>query len=237
MALHGGAIPVVGTFLVFADYMRGAVRLAALSGAKTIFVWSHDSIGVGEDGPTHQPVEQLASLRAIPGLRVIRPADANETVAAWKIAMELDGPTALILSRQDLPVLNGTAGGDVASGAYVLREVADGAITLVGTGSEVSLCIDAADVLEREGIAARVVSFPSWELFDRADRSYQTSVLVPEIRALAVEAGIAQGWHRWVDDVVSIDRFGVSAPGDTVMRELGFNVDNVVARAKTLLGG
>ncbi len=237
MALHGGAIPVVGTFLVFADYMRGAVRLAALSGAKTIFVWSHDSIGVGEDGPTHQPVEQLASLRAIPGLRVIRPADANETVAAWKIAMELDGPTALILSRQDLPVLNGTAGGDVASGAYVLREVADAAITLVGTGSEVSLCIDAADVLECEGIAARVVSFPSWELFDRADRSYQTSVLVPEIRALAVEAGIAQGWHRWVDDVVSIDRFGVSAPGDTVMRELGFNVDNVVARAKTLLGG
>ncbi len=237
MALHGGAIPVVGTFLVFADYMRGAVRLAALSEAKTIFVWTHDSVGVGEDGPTHQPVEQVASLRAIPGLRVIRPADANETVAAWQIAIEFGGPTALILSRQNLPVLEGTASGDVGSGAYVLREVEDAAITLVGTGSEVSLCVEAAAALGGEGIAARVVSFPSWELFEGADTELKDAVLRPEIPSLAVEAGISQGWHRWVDDVVSIDRFGASAPGDTVMRELGLNIDNVVARAKSLLGG
>lgn len=236
MALHGGAIPVVGTFLVFADYMRGAVRLAALSEAKTIFVWSHDSVGVGEDGPTHQPVEHVASLRAIPGLRVIRPADANETIAAWKVAVESGGPTALILSRQNLPVLEGSAAGDVAAGAYVLREADAAAITLVGTGSEVSLCVEAADALAGEGIAARVVSFPSWELFERADVEHQDAVLRPEIRSLAVEAGISQGWHRWVDDVVSIDRFGASAPGDTVMRELGLNVDNVVARAKSLIG-
>ena len=236
MALHGGTIPVVGTFLVFADYMRGAVRLAALSEAKVVFAWTHDSVGVGEDGPTHQPVEHVASLRAIPGLRVIRPADANETIAAWRIAIESGGPTALILSRQNLPVLDGTAGGDVAAGAYVLREADGAAVTLVGTGSEVSLCVEAADALAADGIAARVVSFPSWELFDGADADHQESVLRPEIPSLAVEAGIAQGWHRWVDDVVSIDRFGASAPGDTVMRELGLNVDNVVARAKSLLG-
>lgn len=236
MALHGGTIPVVGTFLVFADYMRGAVRLAALSEAKAIFVWSHDSVGVGEDGPTHQPVEHLASLRAIPGLRVIRPADANETIAAWKIAVASGGPTALVLSRQNLPVLEGTAGADVAAGAYVLREVDDAAITLVGSGSEVSLCVAAAEALAAAGVEARVVSFPSWELFEATTTDHHEAVLRPDIPSLAVEAGVSQGWHRWVDDVVAIDRFGASAPGDRVMRELGLNVDNVVARAISMLG-
>ena len=236
MALHGGAIPVVGTFLVFADYMRAAVRLAALSEAKALFVWTHDSVGVGEDGPTHQPVEHLASLRAIPGLRVIRPADANEAVEAWKVAVGSGGPTALIMSRQNLPVLAGSAGAPVGHGAYVLQEADDAQVTLVGTGSEVSVCVDAAAVLGEAGIPARVVSFPSWDLFADADIETQAAVMRPTLPSLAVEAGIAQGWHRWVDDVVSIDRFGASAPGDTVMRELGISVDNVVARARALLG-
>ena len=235
MALHGGAIPVVGTFLVFADYMRAAVRLAALSEAKVLFVWSHDSVGVGEDGPTHQPVEQIASLRAIPGLRVIRPADANEAIEAWKVAVRSGGPTALIMSRQNLPVLEGSAGAPVGGGAYVLQEADDAVVTLVGTGSEVSVCVDAAAALAEQGVAARVVSFPSWELFADADPDTQEAVMRPELPSLAVEAGIAQGWHRWVNDVVSIDRFGASAPGGTVMRELGINVDNVVARARTLI--
>ena len=236
MALHGGAIPVVGTFLVFADYMRGAVRLAALSGARTIFVWSHDSVGVGEDGPTHQPVEQIASLRAIPGLRVIRPADANETTAAWRVALTSGGPSALILSRQSLPVLEGTEGVDLAVGAYVLMDVPDARVTLVGTGSEVSVCVEAAALLGGEGIGARVVSFPSWDLFGRQSDDYRAGVIRCDIPSLAVEAGVAQGWHQWVDDVVSIDRFGASAPGDTVMRELGISADNVAARARALLG-
>lgn len=236
MALHGGAIPVVGTFLVFADYMRGAVRLAALSQAHTIFVWSHDSVGVGEDGPTHQPIEHVASLRAIPGLRVIRPADANETVAAWRLAVGAKGPTALILSRQNLPVLAGTAGAPVGQGAYVLREADDAQLTLVASGSEVSLCVEAADELAAAGISCRIVSFPSWELFETVDADRQASVLRPELPSLAVEAGIAQGWHRWVDDVVSIERFGASAPGDVVMAQLGLDVGNVTARVRTMLG-
>lgn len=236
MALHGGAIPVVGTFLVFADYMRAAVRLAALSEAKVLFVWTHDSVGVGEDGPTHQPVEQIASLRAIPGLRVIRPADANEAIEAWKVAVGSGGPTALIMSRQNLPVLEGSAGAPVGAGAYVLQEVEDAVVTLVGTGSEVSLCVEAAAALAEQGVSARVVSFPSWELFADADADVQEAVMRPELPSLAVEAGVAQGWHQWVDDVVSINRFGASAPGDTVMQELGINVDNVVARARTLIG-
>ena len=236
MALHGGAIPVVGTFLVFADYMRAAVRLAALSEAKVLFVWTHDSVGVGEDGPTHQPVEQIASLRAIPGLRVIRPADANEAIEAWKVAVGCGGPTALIMSRQNLPVLEGSAGAPVGAGAYVLQEAEDAVLSLVGTGSEVSVCVEAAAALAEQGVSARVVSFPSWELFADADADAQEAVMRPELPSLAVEAGVAQGWHQWVDDVVSIDRFGASAPGGTVMRELGINVDNVVARARILIG-
>ncbi|MEM7142123.1 MAG: transketolase [Actinomycetota bacterium] len=235
MALHGGAIPVVGTFLVFADYMRAAVRLAALSEARSVFVWSHDSVGVGEDGPTHQPVEQVASLRAIPGLRVLRPADANETAAAWKVAVESGGPTAMILTRQNVPVLQGTSADGVAQGAYVLRGGADAAITLVGTGSEVSLCVAAADALAAEGITARVVSMPCWELFEQLGADERAAVIPRDVPSLAVEAGSSMGWHRWVDDVVGIDRFGASAPGGTVLSELGMNPDNVAARARSLI--
>ncbi len=235
MALHGGSIPVVGTFLVFADYMRAAVRLAAISGAHAIFIWSHDSVGVGEDGPTHQPVEQVASLRAIPGLRVIRPADANEAAAAWGVAISSGGPTALILSRQNVPVLEGTASGNVAAGGYVLAEADDPVVSLVGTGSEVSVCLGAAAELAADGVAARVVSMPSWELFEQTPPEYRASVISSGIPSLAVEAGSSMGWHRWVDDVVSVDRFGASAPGDVVMFEYGINPANVAARARELI--
>ncbi len=235
MALHGGAIPVVGTFLVFADYMRGAVRLAALSEAHTIFVWSHDSVGVGEDGPTHQPVEQIASLRAIPGLRVMRPADANETVAAWQVAVESRGPTAMILTRQNVPVLEGTSAEGVAQGGYAISDAADASLTLVGTGSEVAVCVDAAAQLAADGIVARVVSLPCWELFAAASPQVREAVIPTGLPSLGVEAGVTLGWHRWVDDVVGIDRFGASAPGSTVMAELGISPDNVADRARTLL--
>ncbi len=235
MALHGGAIPVVGTFLVFSDYMRAAVRLAALARAKVIFVWSHDSVGVGEDGPTHQPIEQIASLRAIPGLRVIRPADATETVGAWQIAISRDGPTALILTRQKVPVLEGTDSESVAVGGYVLRDPAGARLTLVGTGSEVGVCCDAAARLASEGIRARVVSLPSWELFAEQPSDHRNDVLAPELPSLAVEAGSTMGWHRWVDDVVGIDRFGASAPGAIVMEKLGISTANVTARARVLV--
>ena len=237
MALHGGAIPVVGTFLVFADYMRPAVRLAALSKAKVVFVWSHDSVGVGEDGPTHQPVEHLASLRAIPGLRVIRPADATETVGAWRVAVESDGPTALILTRQGVPVLEGTSADAVAAGGYAISEPDDPGLTLVGTGSEVSVCCDAAALLAADGISARVVSLPSWELFAEQPDSEQARVLRPDLPSLAVEAGSTMGWRRWTDDAVGIDRFGASAPGAVVMEKLGISAPNVAGRARALLAG
>ena len=237
MALHGGAIPVVGTFLVFADYMRPAVRLAALSKAKVVFVWSHDSVGVGEDGPTHQPVEHLASLRAIPGLRVIRPADATETVGAWRVAVESEGPTALILTRQGVPVLEGTRADAVAAGGYAISEPDDPGLTLVGTGSEVSVCCDAAALLAADGISARVVSLPSWELFAEQPDCEQASVLRPDLPSLAVEAGSTMGWRRWTDDAVGIDRFGASAPGAVVMEKLGISAPNVAGRARALLAG
>ncbi len=236
MALHGGTIPVVGTFLVFSDYMRGAVRVAALSGAHTIFVWSHDSVGIGQDGPTHQPVEQIAALRAIPDLRVIRPADANETAAAWRVALSEPGPTALILTRQNVPVLEATSAEGVAAGAYPLADPPGATITLVGTGSEVSLCVEAAAVLAESGIIARVVSFPCWEQFAGKSPEYRDSVLRPDLPSLAVEAGVSMGWYRWVDDVVSIDRFGASAPGPEVMSKLGMSTENVVSRAEAILG-
>ena len=237
MALHGGAIPVVGTFLVFADYMRPAVRLAALSEAKVVFVWTHDSVGVGEDGPTHQPVEQLASLRAIPGLRVIRPADATETVGAWRVAVESQGPTALILTRQGVPVLEGTSADAVAAGGYAISEPDDPGLTLVGTGSEVSVCCNAAALLAADGISARVVSLPSWELFAEQPDSEQARVLRPDLPSLAVEAGSTMGWRRWTDDAVGIDRFGASAPGAVVMEKLGISAPNVAGRARALLEG
>ena len=237
MALHGGAIPVVGTFLVFADYMRPAVRLAAISEAKVVFVWTHDSVGVGEDGPTHQPVEHLASLRAIPGLRVIRPADATETVGAWQVAMESEGPTALILTRQGVPVLEGTRAEAVAAGGYAISEPDNPSLTLVGTGSEVSVCRDAAALLAADGVSARVVSLPSWELLAARPYREQAQVLRPDLPSLAVEAASTMGWSRWTDDAVGIDRFGASAPGSVVMEKLGISAPNVAARALALLDG
>jgi len=237
MAMHRGAIPITGTFFVFSDYARPALRLAALSDAKVIHAFSHDSVGLGPDGPTHQPIEHLASLRAMPKLRLIRPADANEVAHGLRIAIDSDGPTLLILSRQDLPVLDGTADAyaDVAKGAYVLRDVADAAITLVGTGSEVWVCLDAADVLASEGIAARVVSMPSWDLFAAQSDDYRNQVLDDQRPILAVEAGSSFGWERWADDSVSIDRFGASGPGEEVLAMLGFTPSNVAERAKALI--
>jgi transketolase len=235
MAAHGGVLPVGGTFFVFSDYMRPALRLAAMSGAKVIFSFSHDSVGLGEDGPTHQPVEHLASLRAMPGLRLVRPADANETAAAWRIAVASDGPTALVLSRQGVPVLEGTAGAPVERGAYVLEDPGEAVLVLVGTGSEVAVCVAAARLLAEGGLAARVVSMPSWDLFAAQDDEYQTAVLPPELPTLAVEAGASLGWDRWADDSVSIDRFGASAPGDVALAKLGYTPENVADRARQLV--
>ncbi|MDZ7676473.1 MAG: transketolase [Acidimicrobiales bacterium] len=235
MALHGGVLPVGGTFLVFSDYARGAIRLAAISGAKVIYSFSHDSVGVGEDGPTHQPVEQVASLRATPGLSVIRPADANETAAAWKAAVGHDGPTALILSRQGVPTLEGTSEQGVLRGGYVLRDHDTADITLVSTGSEVHVCVDAAEQLAADGIGARVVSLPSWDRFEDQSDAYRTSVLPDHIPALSVEAGVTFGWDRYADESVGIDRFGASAPGAEVLERLGFTPANIADRARTLL--
>jgi transketolase len=239
MALHGGVLPFGGTFLIFSDYMRPAVRLAALSQARTAFVWSHDSVGLGEDGPTHQPIEHLASLRAIPGLRVIRPADANETPQAWRIHLTSEGPTAIILTRQKVPVLEGTAEraeAGVPRGAYVLvDEPGDLDLVLIGTGSEVSVCVAAARLLSGNGISARVVSMPSWELFELLSPEEQAEVLPPGVPTLAVEAGASFGWERFADDVVAIDRFGGSAPGDVALARLGFTPENVAGRAQELL--
>jgi transketolase len=240
MALHGGVIPVGGTFFVFSDYMRPAVRLAAISEAKAVFVFTHDSVGLGEDGPTHQPIEHLAALRAMPGLRLIRPADANETAAAWRIALSSDGPTALVLTRQGLPVLEGTADAPIDRGAYVLSDGAAGDdaevdVVLVGTGSEVSVCVDAATRLAAEGVLARVVSMPSWDLFAAQPDAYQESVLPPAVATLAVEAGASLGWDRWADDSVSIDRYGASAPGSVALANFGYTGDNVADRARQLI--
>ena len=235
MALHGGVVPVGGTFLVFSDYARGAIRLAALSGAKVIYSFTHDSVGVGEDGPTHQPVEHVASLRAIPDLRVIRPADANETAAAWKVAVGGDGPTALILSRQGLPVLEGTSAEGVAKGGYVLRDVETADVVLVATGSEVHVCIEAATALADQGVAAQVVSLPSWDLFEEQPESYRRSVLPEDVPTLSVEAGVTLGWARYADASIGIDTFGASAPGGEVLERMGFTADNVAARARALV--
>jgi transketolase len=241
MAAHRGTIPVGGTFFVFSDYMRGAVRVAAISDVHVIYSWTHDSIGLGQDGPTHQPIEQLAAMRAMPNLRVIRPADANETAQAWRIAVDSNGPTALILSRQEIPVLAETAARapeGVSRGAYVLREPADGSaqVILVGTGSEVHVCLDAADLLASSGVAARVVSFPSWELFAPQPEEYRQSVFPPGLPRLAVEAASSFGWERYSEATVTIDRFGASAPGEVALEEFGFTPQNVAAQATSLLG-
>jgi transketolase len=243
IALHNsGLIPYCATFLVFADYMRAAIRLSALSQAGVIYVMTHDSIGLGEDGPTHQPVETLASLRAIPNLTVIRPADGNETSGAYKVAVESrKAPTLMAFSRQGLPNLEGSSIDAVAKGAYVLSD-SEGTpdLILIGTGSEVMLCVEAAEQLRANGTKVRVVSMPSWELFEAQDAAYQESVLPKDVtKRLAVEAGISMGWCRYVGaegDVISVDRFGASAPGGTVMKEFGYTTENVVSRAKALLG-
>jgi transketolase len=237
MAAHGGVRPFGGTFFVFSDYMRPAVRLAALSELPVVYSWTHDSVGLGEDGPTHQPIEHLASLRAIPNLTVIRPADANETSIAWRLAIESTGPVALVLTRQNVPVLDGTAGNDgVARGAYVLRD-ADGEpdIVLIGTGSEVQHCLAAADTLAGDGVAVRVVSMPSWELFAAQDDGYQVSVLPVGVPRVSVEAGSTFGWSLYADASVGIDHFGASAPGGVVMEQFGITPENVVAHAKAVL--
>ncbi|MCU0310425.1 MAG: transketolase [Acidimicrobiales bacterium] len=236
MAAHGGVIPFGGTFFVFSDYMRPSVRLAALSELKVVYSWTHDSVGLGEDGPTHQPVEHLASLRAMPNLRVIRPADANETAAAWRVAIERDGPTALVLSRQNLPVLEGTGDHDaVARGAYVLGAGADPDVVLIGTGSEVQLCVAAAEQLAGDGVTARVVSMPSWELFAEQTDEYQVSVMGVDVPRVSVEAGSTFGWSAWADASVGFDHFGASAPGAEVLERFGITVDNVVAHARMVL--
>ncbi len=240
MAAHGGVIPFAGTFLVFSDYNRPAIRIAALSEFRSIFVFTHDSIGLGEDGPTHQPIEHLAALRAMPRLHVIRPADANESAMAWKAAIEHHGPTVLAFSRQALPNLAGTAHGGARGllrGAYVVSE-ADGGrpdAILLATGSEVGLAVEAQALLRVHGVCARVVSMPCWELFEQQERAYRDDVLPPGIRArVSIEAGVTQGWHRWIGDegdAIGIDgRFGASAPYLTIMEKLGFTAENVAQR-------
>ena len=245
MAAHGGIIPFGSTFLIFSDYMRPSIRLAALMGLGVIYVFTHDSVGLGEDGPTHQPIEQLAALRAIPRLVVIRPGDANETAVAWRVAIETrDRPVALALTRQNVPTLDRTqfaAADGLRRGAYVLADPPDGRpdLVLIGTGSEVSLAVAAREKLSERKIQARVVSMPSWELFDLQPREYRDSVLPASIkRRVAVEAALPQGWHRYVGDggdVIGIERFGASAPGNVVMEKLDFTVNHVVERALALL--
>jgi transketolase len=259
IAYHGGFIPYCATFLTFSDYMRGSVRLAALSGLHLIYVWTHDSVGLGEDGPTHEPVEHYAALRAIPNLYFVRPGDANETAAAWALAIErTDGPIALALTRQKLPTLAGTdrlAREGVARGGYILREASGGTpqLIMIGTGSELQLAFAAAEVLEGEGVPTRVVSLPCWERFDLQDQAYRDAVLPPSVRRrVSVEAGVSLGWERWVGDegaIVGLDHFGASAPGGTIFKKFGFTAervtdvarrvarDGLVGRIPTLDGG
>jgi transketolase len=238
MNLYGGVIAYGGTFLIFSDYMKPAIRIAAISHIPTIFVFTHDSVGLGEDGPTHQPIEQLAALRAIPNLVTIRPADANEVREAWKVAIaRRNGPTALALTRQAVPTLEGSnVGTSVDKGAYVLKDFGDPEIILMASGSEVSLILDAAQKLFEEGKGVRVVSFPSWELFEKQDDVYKETVLPKNITArLAVEAGASLGWERYAKSVIGIDHYGASAPYKVIFEKFGFTVENVVMKAKELL--
>ena len=245
LAAHGGFIGYGSTFLIFSDYMRPAIRLAALMGLHVIHVFTHDSVALGEDGPTHQPVEHLASLRAIPGLTVIRPGDANETVVAWKVAVEMrDRPVLLVLTRQDVATLDRGAYGSAEGlrrGAYVLGDATNGRPTLIliASGSEVNLILAAAEQLRTDGVAVRCVSMPSWDLFESQPQSYRDAVLPPEVTArLAVELGVEQGWHRYtgvLGDVICIDRFGASAPAEVLLDKFGFTVDNVVLKSRRLL--
>jgi transketolase len=244
MALHGGVKPFGATFFVFSDYLRPAVRLACLMKLPVVFVFTHDSIAVGEDGPTHEPIEHLPALRAIPGITVLRPADANETIEAWRFAMtKTDGPIALVLTRQNLAVLNGTeTPGQISLGGYVLTDASDSAkphAQIIATGSEVSLAVEAQKALANEGINVRVVNLPSWELFNAQPGSHRDAVILPDVKArLAIEMAYPLGWERFVGDggaILGIDHFGASAPGEKIMQEYGFTVENVVARVKALL--
>jgi transketolase len=244
LALHGGVIPYGGTFLVFSDYMRPAVRLAAMMRLPVVYVWTHDSVWIGEDGPTHQPVEHLAALRTIPNLVVIRPADANETAAAWRVALERrDGPTALILTRQKVPVPFETMRNSfekVSRGAYILVESSGVSNALIiASGSEVHLALEARELLAQQGIGVRIVSMPSWELFDAQPAKYRDSVLPPPVTArLAIEAGVTQGWEKYVGpngDVLGLDRFGASAPYKVLMEKFGFTAEAVAERVLRLL--
>lgn len=244
MAAHGGVLPFSATFLVFSDYMKPSIRLGAVSGLKVIYVFTHDSIGVGEDGPTHEPVEQLVGLRAIPGLTVIRPADPNETAEAWAFAVQHDGPTLLALTRQNVPHLDRSSakGPGVAKGAYILSEAEGGApeVILIGTGSEVGLCAKAQEKLNSYGVRARVVSMPSWELFAAQDEAYRESVLPKTIKKrVTVEAASPLGWHRWAGDegtIIGIDHYGASAPGEEILKHFGFTAEHVTSAALRLLG-
>jgi transketolase len=247
MALHGGIRPYGGTFLIFSDYMRPAIRLAALMEQPVVYVFSHDSIGLGEDGPTHQPIEQLAALRAIPNLMDLRPADGPETEIAWRVAMERsDGPSFLALSRQTVPLLDRSDGALEAAdglrrGGYVLADASIGApeLILLASGAELALVVEARERLEAGGTPTRVVSLPSWHLFERQGEAYRDAVLPPSITArLSVEAATSFGWERWIGDggrAISIERFGASAPSDVLFEEFGFTVDNVVEVARRLL--
>jgi len=245
LAAHGGTLPFGATFLVFSDYMRPPIRLAALMGLHVVYVFTHDSIALGEDGSTHQPIEQLAGLRSVPQLIVIRPCDANETAVAWRVAIETcDRPVALILTRQNVATLDRAQFADadgLRRGAYVLADPPEGKadLILIATGSEVGLVVAASQVLLAQGVHGRVVSMPSWELFDAQPKAYRDAVLAPSIRArLAVEAGVTQGWHRYVGDhgdVLGLHRFGASAPGDILLREFGFTVENVCKRALSVM--
>jgi transketolase len=246
LVLHGGVIPYGATFLIFSDYMRPAIRLAALSELPVIYVFTHESIGLGEDGPTHQPIEHLAALRAMPQLTVIRPADANETTVAWRVALtHQHGPVALALTRQNLPIFDRVqmaAADGLEQGAYVLVDASEGMpdLILIASGSEVALAVEARIQLSQQGVQARVVSMPSWELFESQPQAYQEMVLPPSVRKrLAIEAGVPQGWRDYVGpegDIIGLTRFGASAPGSVVMEKLGFTVPHVVARALKLLG-
>jgi transketolase len=245
MALHGGVIPYGATFLVFSDYLRPSLRLAALMQVHSIFIFTHDSIGLGEDGPTHQPIEHLMSIRAMPGMTLIRPADANETTVAWKIAIERRGPVCLALTRQKLPILNSKKypiEKGVSSGAYTLAE-ADSKIPdiiIIATGSEVHLALEAREVLREKGVQTRVVSMPSWELFEEQSKEYRKGVLLSDVPKLAVEAGSPLGWCKYVGergDVIGLNRFGASAPGEVALEKMGYNLENVVSHALKLIRG
>ena len=238
IALHGVLFPVTGTFLVFSDYMRGAVRLAALSNAKSVFVWSHDSVAVGEDGPTHQPVEHAASLRAIPNLDVFRPADANETSSAWEIAVTHPGPSAMLLTRQDTPVITDTKNTDsVSKGAYIIRKsTTENTLNIIATGSEVAVACKAAEEIEQElNFGVCVVSMPCMERFERQTLQYQQSIISPTVPSISIEAGSTYGWNKWAEVTIGIDSFGTSAPGDIALAEFGISTRTLVEAANNLL--